>query len=130
MKNQESKKLVKELTLKLKQIKDEEITIAKNTINRKSKIEEKYVSLSNYKELIALYNLIKIDVVFYAQKYEDMIVENSKKFPFLFKCNQSIYDFVSELKYGGPLHIAKEMNRQGREIDYINENYGKSEIKK
>ena len=122
MKNQESKKLVKELILKLKQIKDVEIKFTKNKIIKCHNIDEKYVTKRNYKELVALFALLKDDNDFDAKKYEKMIDQNAKKFPFLFKCYESIYDFVSELKFGGPIFIAKEMSRQGKEIDYIHGN--------
>ena len=121
MKNQETKKLVKELTEKIKKTRDEKIVFTKNTIVKGHNFDEKYVTKNDFKELVALYNVIKNDDVLDTKKYEDLINDNAKKFPFLFKCNESIYDFISELRWHGVYFIAKEMCRQGKEIDYINE---------
>ena len=126
MKNQESKKLVKRLTEKLKQVKNEDIVLSRNAAVRTIEINEKYVTKNDYKQLVALYNQLKEDAILDVAKYEYMIKTNASKFPFLFKCSQSIYDFVRELRFGGPFYIAKEMCRQGKEIDYINEHFQKT----
>lgn len=121
MKNQENKNLLKELTANYKEIKNKEIQVERVTVIKRPKINEKYVSKNDYKELVALYDMIKHEGSLNCKQIENMIKDNSKKFPFLFKCNQSIYDFVNELKCNGPYFVAKEMNRQGKEIEYINE---------
>ena len=126
--NQERKKLVNELVARIRKVKDGDITLTKSKINNGHNVDEKYVSKKDYKELVALFEILKNDNYFVAHTYEKMIDENHKKFPFLFKCNHSIYDFVTELKCGGPYYIAKEMCRQGKEIDYINKHIGKSNI--
>jgi len=105
---------------KKKNIKDKSVTIEKTTILRKPRVDKKYVSDSDYKELVIMYDVIKDNSNLTNTEVENLIIKNSNHFPFLKKCNDSIYDFVTELRCGGPYVIAKEMSRQGREIDYIN----------
>ncbi len=117
MKNQENKKLIKELIESYKEIKNKEIQIRSITVIKRPKISEKFVSKNDYKELVALYDIIKHEGSIDVAKIENMITANAKKFPFLMKCCESIYDFVNELRCNGPYFIAKEMTRQGKEIE-------------
>lgn len=117
-----NKKLVKELKDRVKATKNKNIQIEQVTIIKRPKIDEKYVTKENYKELVALYELIKNNENLNLDSVERMLDENPKKFTFLNKCNQYIFDFINELKCKGPYFIAREMSRQGKEIDYINSN--------
>lgn len=120
MNNQEKRQLIKVLIEKKKSLKDKTIQIEKTTILKRPRVDKKYVTESNYKELVVLYDLIKENSNITNVEIETLIENNAINFPFLKKCLMSIYDFVSELRCGGPYYIAKEMSRQGKEIDYIN----------
>ena len=120
MKNHEQKSLIKLLTEKKKEMKNKNVIIERTAILKKPRVDKKYVSDSDYKELLSLYDLIKENSNITNVEIESLIENNAMNFPFLKKCLMSIYDFVSELRCGGPYYIAKEMSRQGKEIDYIN----------
>ena len=122
MNNQEKKELVKLLTEKKKEIKNKNIQIEQATVLKKPRVDKKYVTENNYKELVVLYEMMREKPDISLEDVEKLIQQNAISFPFLNKCLISIYDFVSELRCNGPYYIAKEMSRQGKEIDYINEN--------
>ncbi|MBE7707054.1 MAG: hypothetical protein E7Z91_07445 [Cyanobacteria bacterium SIG30] len=120
MNNQEKRQLVKLLSEKKKKLKNKVVPIEQVTVIKRPRIDKKYVSDNDYKELVILYDTMKEKPEVSIQSIEYFIEHNSSSFPFLKKCLMSIYDFVSELRCNGPYFIAKEMTRQGREIDYIN----------
>ena len=122
MKNQETKQLVKIMTEKKKELKNKNIQIEKTTILKRPRVDKKYVTESNYKELLVLYDLLKGKPELNDAEVASLIEKSEAKFPFLKECLDSIYNFVTELKCNGPYYIAKEMSRQGKEIDYINKN--------
>lgn len=116
----ENKTIIKQLTDKIHEMKNKNIQFERVTVIKRPKIDEKYVTKENYKELVSLYEVIKNNEEISVDSIERMLDENPKKFAFLNKCNQFIFNFVVELKCNGPYFIAKEMSRQGKEIDYIN----------
>ena len=122
MNKQENKRLVKNLIENYKEINDQNLVIEKITVIKRPRIDEKYVSKNDYKELVALYEFLKDNPELSVSEIEKLVDENQKKFKFLNKCLESIFNFVTELKCRGPYFIAKEMSRQGREIDHINNN--------
>jgi len=127
MNKQENKRLVKLLTEKKRELKHKNIQIEQITLIKRPRIDKKYVSDNDYKELVVLYETLKEKSDLSIAEVEKLIVQNSVNFPFLKKCYDSIYDFVSELRFGGPYYIAKEMSRQGKQVDYINTNILKSD---
>ena len=127
MNNNSRKQLVKLLTEKKKKLKDKNIQIEKPTIIKKPIVDEKYVSECDYKELVALYELIKEMPNLSNYELENIIEQNHNSFPYLTKCLNSMYDFITELRCGGPYSIAREMARQGKELDHINNHIFKSD---
>lgn len=126
MKNKENKKLVKELLQRLKQNEYKELPVEKITVIKKPRIDKRYVTDKDYKELVVLYEHMKSTQDFSYLDIEATIMKHKSKFPFLFKCNESIYNFVEELYCSGPYLTAKEMSRQGKEIAKYNEDFGES----
>lgn len=122
---QDNKKLVKELTQKLKENRDIDFRFERISIVKKPQIDEKIVTKANYRELVVLYESIKNKDGVNIQEIENIIEGNEKKFPYLYKCNQSIYNFVVELRCNGPYYIAKEMTRQGKEIQRMQQDIEK-----
>lgn len=118
----ENKKLLKELTDKIRKVTKQELEIKKSNVIKQPEIDFKYVSKNNYKELIGLYNYMKAQESLDLSELERFIDKNKVRFPYLYKCNESIYDFASTLLCSGPQFIAREMTRQGKEIEYITEN--------
>ena len=129
MEKKEQRNLVKQLIEKKKAFKDKSVIIEKTTILSRPRVNKKYVSDSNYKELLVLYDFMKDNSDLCISEIENLIEHNALSFPFLKKCYDSIYDFVSYLKCNGPYYVAKEMSRQGKEIEYINNNILKSDRK-
>ena len=129
MNNQDKRALVKLLTKKKKEMKNKNIQIAKTTVLKRPRVNNKHVTEINYKELVILYDLLKEKPNLSNVEVENLIEQNAVSFPFLKKCLISIYDFVSELRCNGPYYIAKEMSRQGKEIDHINNNIFKPDNK-
>ena len=120
MKRRENKKLIKELMKRIKTTTGQDIMLKYDPIHKNRSALSKYVSLENYKELVAFYKYLKEkeDVDF--ELLDFVLEENKLKVPYLHKCNNSIYEFAQTLKCMGPEYIANEMTRQGKEIDYIN----------
>ena len=122
MNKETTKHLIKELTQRIKNVKCEELSINDSKIIKQPSIDTKYITEKNYKELVGLYNYMKAQESLDLTAIERFVDVNKIRFPYLHKCNESIYDFASTLLCSGPQFIAREMTRQGREIDYINNN--------
>lgn len=122
MEQDRNKQFVKDLTRSIREVKDSELIIKFNSAIKKPKIDEKYISRKDYKEVVGLYNYVKeLDIssegcVDFAQ-IENDIFNNGKKFKYLKECCESIYNFVSILRFYGPANIAKEMTKIGRVND-------------
>lgn len=120
MKN--SRKLIKMLVERIKQTQDDEIEYSTNLIHKKPMVDAKYVSPKNYKEIVGFYNFIRDNQDLNDDELESILTNNKFRFEYLNKCNDCIFEFISTLRCRGPKYIAKEMTRQGKEIEYINKN--------
>lgn len=124
MEQDRNKQFVKALTKSIKEVKDSELIIKSNSVIKKPKIDEKYISMKDYKEVVGLYNYVK-ELEILSEGYVDFaqiendIFNNSKKFKYLKECCEAIYNFVSTLRFYGPINIAKEMTRIGRANDKL-----------
>ena len=126
MNKREQKNLIRKLTDKIKNTTYEDLKIKNNPLHKRKQILDKYVSIDDYKQLVGFYKFLKsfneIDYVVI-----ENLIDSNKKFTFLKKCQQSIYQFTQTLYCFGPQYVAQEMSRQGKEVEYINNEFNENE---
>lgn len=112
----ETKKLVKELTEKIKHERRNQVgTFEKDEgglFKTKTVFAAKSMTKANYRQLFGLYKFMKEHPEMKEDEIRLLLHKKSLEFGFLIKCDRTIEDFFSELVKHGPASMAEEYEFQ------------------